>query len=114
MTIVYVEDEAIISIAITEDLEKAGYTVESHVTCVEAFEFVKDNPLTVLITDINTPGGMDGWELAIKAREIHPDLPVIYTTAFGRNSDKIVKGGVYLPKPFAIEDMLEEIDKIMV
>lgn len=113
MTILYVEDEAIISISVTEDLVDAGYQVESKVTCAEAYDFLQGADVSLLITDINTPGSMNGWDLAQKAREINPMLPIIYTTAFGKNNEKIVPKSIYLPKPFTTKEMLKSIKKMI-
>ena len=37
-------------------------------------------PVDVLFTDINLPGGMDGVVLARRARELLPELPVVYAS----------------------------------
>ena len=54
---------------------------------------------SVLITDIRMPG-IDGWELAMRAREIQPDLGVIYVTAFSPGELRAVQGAHYLHKPY--------------
>lgn len=53
----------------------------------------------VMVTDIRMPG-IDGWELAIRAREIRPDLGVVYVTAFSPGELRAVQGAHYLHKPY--------------
>lgn len=113
MTILYIEDEAIISMSVTQDLEDAGYKVEALVTCEDAFEYLRENPVDLLITDINTPGDLDGWDLALKAREQYKKLPVIYTTAFVKDPSRIVPGGVYISKPFTTEEIIATCKRLL-
>ena len=55
----------------------------------------------MLFTDIDLGEGMDGATLARLAREMRPQLPVVY--ASGRRSVEqldTVPGSVFLPKPY--------------
>jgi DNA-binding response OmpR family regulator len=56
-----------------------------------------------LITDINLTGQLDGWDVAKLARELNPDMQVIYVT--GAAADQWaslgVPNSVLLNKPFA-------------
>ena len=61
--------------------------------------------------------GMSGRELADKAREIQPDLQVLYTSGYTRNS--IVHGGrldagvEMIAKPFTYQSLSEKIADII-
>jgi CheY-like chemotaxis protein len=59
----------------------------------------------VLFTDINLPGKMDGAALARRARELFPDLPVIYASARATMlaPDARVPGAIIVPKPYEPE-----------
>ena len=59
-------------------------------------------PIDVLLTDINLPGGMDGTALAHRARELQPNLAVIYASARAATlqQEARVPGSVLLPKPY--------------
>lgn len=56
-----------------------------------------------LITDINMPGPLKGWDVARQARELIPDIPVIYMTADAAHqwSSMGVPNSLLLRKPFA-------------
>ena len=69
----------------------------------EALTLVCDrDDIAAMLTDINLPGGEDGFALARAVRVIRPDLPVVY--ASGRytaaESGKSVDGSRFLAKPF--------------
>jgi len=55
-----------------------------------------------LLTDINLPSGMDGTALARRARELQPNLAVIYASARAATlqQEARVPGSVLLPKPY--------------
>jgi CheY-like chemotaxis protein len=59
-------------------------------------------PIDVLLTDINLPRGMDGTVLARLARELRPNLAVIYASARAATlkQEARVPGSVLLPKPY--------------
>ncbi len=56
----------------------------------------------MLFTDINLPGEMDGAALARRARELLPNLPVIYASARATMlaPDARVPGAIIVPKPY--------------
>ena len=43
--------------------------------------------MDILFTDVNLPGGMDGMMLARRAREMQPDLPVVYASGHANMFD---------------------------
>ena len=70
-------------------LEKAGYDVSSFANGADAFERLKEEPFTLLLTDIVMPR-MDGIELARRAAELDPELKIMFITGFAAvvlNSD---------------------------
>jgi CheY-like chemotaxis protein len=101
--ILLVEDEPLICDLAAEALAEQGFAVAAMGTANEALQYLaSDSPVDVLFTDVNLAGGMDGDALARLARELRPDLPVVYTS--GRRS-KIesmdpVEGSMFLAKPY--------------
>ena len=59
-------------------------------------------PVDILFTDLDLRGGMDGGALARRARELRPDLPVIYTSGRRSQIDSLqpVDGSMFVPKPY--------------
>ena len=56
----------------------------------------------LLFTDIVMPGGLDGFALAYEARQVQPDIQVLYTTGFTSLPREVMKRipGKMLPKPY--------------
>lgn len=48
-------------------------------------------------------GAVSGWEVAVRARELKPDLPVVYVTGDSGHewASRGVPGSVVVSKPFA-------------
>src|ERR1700749_4598196 len=79
--VLVVEDEFLISEWVSQSLSEQGFAVQTVRNEADAVEQLPSEPVDVLFTDINLPGGMDGAALARRAREMRPHLPVIYASA---------------------------------
>src|SRR3954452_5673766 len=63
-------------------LHDGGYATESETSGEAAIaELEANSPIRALVTDINLIGERTGWHVARRARELFPDLPVIYVTS---------------------------------
>lgn len=104
--VLIVEDEALIGLATVEWLAEEGFAVQLATDGEEALRLLHDdNTLDALFTDINLPGDLDGWKLAQMARELRPDLAVVYASGRYATTDEVlaVKDGVFVPKPYQCE-----------
>ena len=101
--IILAEDDDDMRRFLVKALEKAGYDVVSFGNGLEAYERLKEEPFTLLLTDIVMPE-MDGIELARKASELDPDLKIMFITGFAAvalNPDSHApKDAKILSKPF--------------
>jgi CheY-like chemotaxis protein len=75
-----VEDEFLIREMVSEDLSEQGFSVCAVSNAGDALSHLASAAVDVLFTDVNLPGRMDGMALARRAREINPDLPVVYAS----------------------------------
>ena len=87
MRVLVVEDDPLIREFVVEALREAGYHVVHASTGEEAMAWCKRRFADVLITDIQLPGKIDGWQIAEHCREHDPELPVIYATCAYRKSN---------------------------
>jgi CheY-like chemotaxis protein len=113
--VLLVEDELLISEMISEFLEEHGFRVHAVGTATEALLYLGSGAeVDILFTDINLPGGMDGVTLAQRARELRPDLAVVYTSGrFGRIEQlKAVTGAAFVPKPYHPEKVCALLEQI--
>jgi CheY-like chemotaxis protein len=112
-SILLVEDEPLICDIATEALVEQGFDVQAVATASEALICLNSGRrIDVLFTDVNLPGDMDGATLAQRARELRPDLPVMYTSGKRASIEQLnpVDGSMFVPKPynpFSIGPLLE-------
>lgn len=97
-------------------LTKAGYEVISFDNGEDAFARLKEEPFTLLLTDIVMPK-MDGIELARRAAEIDPELKIMFITGFAavvlNNEQSAPKEARVLSKPFHLKDLVREVERIL-
>jgi CheY-like chemotaxis protein len=100
--VLVVEDEFLVLVAISDALADYGFEVRAVSAAEEALAELAAGEVDVLFTDVNLPGAMDGTALAFQAREIKPDLPVVYASAVWPHLDpaRKVPGSIFLPKPY--------------
>jgi CheY-like chemotaxis protein len=102
-TVLLVEDEPQLCDIAVQALEEQGFEVEAVTSAGEALlRLTSGLPVDILFTDVNLPGGMDGAALARLARELRPNLPVIYTSGRRTVIEKMVpvEGSMFVSKPY--------------
>jgi len=114
--ILLAEDDESMRRFLVRALEKAGYAVVAFGNGAEAYERLKEEPFTLLLTDIVMPE-MDGIELARKATELDPGLKIMFITGFAAvtlNTDnQAPKNARVLSKPFHLRDLVNEVDRLL-
>jgi DNA-binding response OmpR family regulator len=98
--VLLVEDEYLISEWVAQSLSEQGFAVQTATNAADALGHLSSDQVDVLFTDINLPGDMDGAALARRAREILPNLPVVYASARVMAPEARVPGAIMVPKPY--------------
>ncbi len=100
--VLFVEDELLVREWVAESLSEQGFAVQAATNAADALRQLAAAPVDVLFTDINLPGGMDGATLARRARELLPDLAVVYASARVNVLEPMVRvpGSVFVSKPY--------------
>jgi len=102
-SVLLVEDEPMICDIAAEILAEQGFEVRAVSNAIDALHYlISGSPIDVLFTDVNLPGSMSGAALAQRARELRPDLPVMYTSGKRATIEHLdpVEGSMFLPKPY--------------
>ncbi|MEA2998899.1 MAG: hypothetical protein QOK17_732 [Sphingomonadales bacterium] len=111
-----VEDEPLIRTALASSLEEGGYTLLEAENGSEAIALLEEHAeLTGLVTDIKLGSGANGWEVARHARQLHPQLAVVYMTgdsAADWSADG-VPNSILLQKPFANSQVITAISTLL-
>jgi len=113
-SVLLVEDEWLISDMVAQALADWGFLVHAVSNAEDALEWIKSGSVVdLLFTDINLPGSMDGGTLAMRARELRPDLPVVYASG-GMNAGSLrqVPGSTFVPKPYSPSDICAVIARL--
>jgi CheY-like chemotaxis protein len=109
VTAVLIVDDHLELLAITGAfLAENGYTVSWAPTAAAALQLLTTHSTDVLLTDIIMPGGIDGFELARRAKVKHPDLKVIYCTGMSNLEPEQIGHtyGPLLKKPYTHSRLL--------
>jgi two-component system cell cycle response regulator CpdR len=116
LKILLAEDDDDMRRFLVKALEKAGYAVQSYDNGASAYERLREEPFSLLLTDIVMPE-MDGIELARRATELDPDLKVMFITGFAavalNPESDAPKNATVLSKPFHLRDLVNEVEKIL-
>ncbi len=114
--ILLAEDDDDMRRFLVKALQKAGYQVTSFGNGVEALERLKEEPFTLLLTDIVMPE-MDGIELARRAADLDPEIKIMFITGFAAvalNPDNQAPADAkVLSKPFHLRDLVDEVDRLI-
>ena len=116
-TILYVEDEKLIALAIVDAFEDAGFEVVHALDGKAAFAALEANgtAFAALVTDVRLPGGVNGWDIARRAREEDPRLPVVYASGDSAAdwASQGVPNSLMLQKPFAEGQLLAAVTTLL-
>jgi DNA-binding response OmpR family regulator len=117
VVILVVEDEFLLQADLADPLTEAGFKV---ITASQAGEAIatlerEGENIRALITDVNLGGPITGWDVAQKARELNPQLPVIYATS--RSSEDWAAHGVpnsvHITKPFVPVQVVTAVSQLL-
>lgn len=114
--ILFAEDDDDMRRFLKKALEQAGYKVTDYDNGASAYQRLREEPFSLLLTDIVMPE-MDGIELARKATELDPDLKVMFITGFAAvalNPDSNApRNAKVLSKPFHLKQLVNEVERML-
>lgn len=112
MKILVADDEQAVRESLRRSLSFNGYDVVLAEDGAEAVELIEKEQPTLVILDVMMPQ-MDGLEVCRTLRSSGDDRPILLLTARDGVSDRVagLDAGAddYLPKPFALEELLARV-----
>jgi CheY-like chemotaxis protein len=114
--VLVVEDEYLLHAPIDEALVAGGFEPVFVGSGAEASAMLSGGSnYSALVTDVNLRDEMRGWQLATLAREVNPELPVVYMTAASADERKAqgVPNSILLQKPFAPAQLVTAVSQLL-
>lgn len=114
--ILVVDDDRAVRESLRRSLSFNGYTVDLAEDGVEALEAINNERPDALVLDVMMPR-LDGLEVCRQLRSTGDDLPILVLTARDSVSERVsgLDAGAddYLPKPFALEELLARLRALL-
>lgn len=113
--VLLVEDEATVRMIGSDALEDAGYEVVDAESADEALLLLESmDDVAVLFTDIRMPGSMDGLELARLVHDRWPAMKILLTSGDTWPPKSLIPDdGRFIPKPYEIDRLQDEIGRLI-
>ncbi len=117
LTVLVVDDEPLIALAIADALEEVGFAYEIRNGGEAAMNAIAGHECAfcALVTDIRLGTGPSGWDVARHARENHASLPVVYITgdSAADHSAYGVPDSIMVQKPFVAMQITTAISNLL-
>jgi two-component system cell cycle response regulator CpdR len=114
-SILLAEDDDAMRLFVATALTREGYSVTSRRNGAAA-EDALSSQYDLLIADVMMPG-IDGIELARRARIVDPGLPVMFVTGFAHaaieDGKPIVPEALVLSKPFQLRELVRKVRELL-
>ncbi|MDW9548022.1 response regulator [Sinorhizobium meliloti] len=116
-TILLAEDEALLFLDYEAALADGGFVVVAVARGGKAIEVLRsaDSEIAGVVTDIRFYELPNGWSVARVAREIYPDIPVVYVTRHGALEwpSRGVANSILPEKPFALAQQVTAVSPLL-
>ena len=115
--VLVVEDQPDLRETAVELVSSLGYEVVSAGSGDEALALAESGEsFDLLFTDVVMPGQLDGVELAERLRDIHPDLPVVFTSGYAQraildNDDRARQ--TLIMKPYGVDALAGKLRQVI-
>lgn len=116
--ILVVEDDRLVRENLCNQLITLGYRVISAASGDEALPVIETrSDVDLLLTDIVMPGSMHGGALARAARDVRPDIKVLFTSGYTENSivhnGRLDPGVDFLGKPYRLKQLARKLRLVL-
>lgn len=117
-TILVVDDDKPVLQVTSKVLRRSGFEVLEAGSGEEALALAAehDGRIDLLLTDVVMPG-MGGRELSEIMRERHPDVPVLFMSAY--TEDEVILRGIrvadvhFIEKPFSVDGLRAKVREVL-
>ena len=117
-TVLVVEDEDLLRLALSAMLRQTGFEVFEAADGLSAIELLRANgaKIDVMLLDITVPGASSP-EIVAEAAKARPDIRVIFSSAYGQNviaeAMNVAQIHDFIRKPFRVADLMKKLLNIL-
>lgn len=117
--VLLIEDEPAVMAYVRAALERSGYPVVCCESGAEALGLLVNGEFLGVVSDMRTPGGVDGGQVHAWISEHRPDLAsrVVFITGDIANEETVATlratGAPCVEKPFRVQQFIEVVTKAM-
>ncbi len=112
-SLLLVEDEPLLRMETEDLLREQGFDVLASATGGDGIaELERESArFCAVVTDVRLGSGPNGWDVAHRARELEPTMPVVYLTADSADewAANGVPGSILITKPFVPSQLIVAI-----
>ena len=119
LPVLLIEDEPAVMAYVRATLERSGYTVVCTESGAEGLRLLESEQFLGVVSDMRTPGGVDGADVHAWLSEHLPDLAarIVFITGDIANDDTVATlrktGAPCVEKPFRVQQFISVIEKTM-
>ena len=119
LPVLVIEDEPSVMSFVRAALERSGYTVVTAASGVEALPMLEEGEFLGVVSDMRTPGGVDGadvhaWLVAHRPKLVSKLIFITGDIVNEETAQTLIKTGApCVEKPFRISQLMDVVKKVM-
>jgi len=117
LPVLLIEDEPAVMAYVQAALERSGYPVVCCESGVDALQLLENGSFLGVVSDMRTPGGVDGGQVHAWIEQHRPDLAncLVFITGDIANEETVATlrktGAPCVEKPFRVQQFIDVIAK---
>jgi DNA-binding NtrC family response regulator len=117
LPVLLIEDEPAVMAYVQAALERSGYPVVCCESGVDALRLLENGSFLGVVSDMRTPGGVDGGKVYAWLSRHRPDLvdKIVFITGDIANEETVATlretGAPCVVKPFRVQEFIEVVSK---
>ena len=119
LPVLLIEDEPAVMAYVQAALERSGYPVVCCESGVDALRLLESGEFLGIVSDMRTPGGVDGAQVHAWIAQHRPDLvaKIVFITGDIANEETVATlratGAPCVEKPFRVQQFIDVVSKTM-
>ena len=119
LPVLLIEDEPAVMAYVQAALERSGYPVICCESGVDALRLLENGEFLGIVSDMRTPGGVDGAQVYSWLAQYRPDLVsrIVFITGDIANEETVATlratGAPCVEKPFRVQQFIDVVSRTM-